>query len=209
MGRLEEFCQHPDGPNNHEHEKAREDVPQAGDVRPVFWMQIGLERVIESAQDNQKNGATEPRKVAAQKFLGLREMFRREPVALVRKVDQLRRHRRDNAWNSKPDHRGEHARGEKDPKESRFCLPTVRYAVGVKMRGYHAGQLRVIDQNLSGGSSHQEPKDKTRKTSVSHRFFLEATATMHPWQFCAQKRCRPSYERAATLRARTSSEVSP
>ncbi len=47
-------------------------------------------------------------------------MLRREPVLFIRKIDQLRRHRRNDAQNAKTNHRGKHAYPTKTIKKAGF-----------------------------------------------------------------------------------------
>src|SRR5712692_3789690 len=52
-------------------------------------MQIGLDRVVESNNDDHKDGAAEPRKIVVQERPRLHNTIRREPVLLIRNIDQL------------------------------------------------------------------------------------------------------------------------
>ena len=83
------------------------------DVRPVVRVQVGLDRIVEGQTHNQEDGAAEPRKVGAQELHRLRQVFGGEPVAFVRKVDQLGRHRGDNPRDTKSDRRGKNTHGDK------------------------------------------------------------------------------------------------
>lgn len=97
-----ESREHPSEPDNHEHQEASEDVPHPGNIGPVIRMQIGLNRIIE--RDDQEDRAAEPGKIGVQKGHGLRQVFRRKPILFIRPVDQLRRHGSNDPRNPKSQH---------------------------------------------------------------------------------------------------------
>src|SRR6266849_10142788 len=89
LWRAQKFRHYANDPHNHEGKKAREDVPHARNVRPILRMQIGLDRVVKRKNDDQENCAAKPRKIVVQECLRLRETLWREPVLLIRQIDQL------------------------------------------------------------------------------------------------------------------------
>src|SRR6266849_2885425 len=104
LWRPEKFRHYANDPHNHEGEKARQDVPHVRNVRPILRMQIGLDGIVEGDDDDQKDGAAEPCKIVVQECLRFRETLWREPVLLVRQIDQMRRHGRKDARNAESNH---------------------------------------------------------------------------------------------------------
>ena len=96
-------------------------------------MQVGLDGVVEGQDHNQKDRAAEPRKVGVEKLRRLCNVFRSEPVALVRKIDQCGGQRRDDPRDAKADDHRKHTDADKDPEKRRFCLPTIGYAAAIEM----------------------------------------------------------------------------
>src|SRR5207253_234140 len=158
LWRPQESSQQTDDPDGYEGEKASEDVPHPRNVRPILRTQIGLDGVVESENDDQENGAAEPSKIVVQERVRFRETIRRQPVLLIRKVDQLRRQRRDNTRNAKSDHGGKNAYTHKHSKESRFCLPAVRYSAPVEMGSHHVGQFGIVRRKMNSRVRRQRHK---------------------------------------------------
>src|SRR5882762_4743059 len=143
-----ELHEHPSDPHNDERRKPGEDVPQAGNVRPVVRVQVGLDRIVKGENHNQEDGAAEPGKVGAQELHRLRQVFGGEPVAFVRKVDQLGWQPGDNPWDAKSDCCGKNAHGDKKSKERRLRLPAIGHAAPVEVRSYDIGQLSVVGRKI-------------------------------------------------------------
>jgi hypothetical protein len=116
------------------HHEPSEDVPHGGDVGPMVGMHIGLEREIESGQDDREKCAAEPGKISVQEIHRVGVPLGRQPVALVGEIDIVRRQQRDEARDAKSDYRRKNAYAGHYAEEGRFGLPAVWRATRVEVR---------------------------------------------------------------------------
>ena len=150
--------QQADDPDGYKGEETCKDVPHPRNIRSILRIQVGLNGVIESKNDDQENSASEPGKIVVQEALRFGEAIRRQPVLFVWKVDQLRRQCGNNARNAKSDYGGQNAYAHKYRKESRLCLPAIRHSLPVEMGSYHIGQLGVVRREMNSRVPRQHHK---------------------------------------------------
>lgn len=119
-------------------------------------MQIALNRIFERKKDQEKNAAAKPRKMSVQESHGLLQVFRREPIALIRQIDQLSGHASDNPWDDRTNHRGKDAYANKNAKEDLLGLPPVRCSAPVEMGRDDVGQLRIHRRKVNRSVQRQQ-----------------------------------------------------
>lgn len=140
---MEEFREHADEPRDEEGQEPANGVPKMRNTRGMAPVQVGLRCVIHKCDHDRIDGAAKPREIRFEELQGLFTMFRGEPVALVRKIDQLNRHRANQSGQTKANQDAQDRHADKTGEECLLGLPTVGSPAAIKMGSDYAGQLRI------------------------------------------------------------------
>lgn len=118
-------------------------------------MQVELDGIVESENDDQIDRAAEPGELVFEERAGLGDVLGREPVLFVGKVDELGRQRADQAGDAESDESDQQAGSGEDCEENFFGLPTIGDAAGVEVRDDDRGKLRIAAGKVDDGAENK------------------------------------------------------